>query len=54
VTTAVRTRADIEADIRKKRAERELYVSPDGLNAIHAQINELIDEWVAASPPSDS
>lgn len=44
-TAPPRTRAEIEQDIRSKRAERELYVSPDGVAKIHEAINELLTEW---------
>lgn len=44
ITTA-RTRADIERDIRSKRRERELYVSPQGVAQCHAALDELLTEW---------
>ncbi|HXJ63325.1 MAG TPA: hypothetical protein VNN79_06185 [Actinomycetota bacterium] len=46
----MRTRAQIEADITAKRRERELYVSPDGVRKIHAQLDRLLEEWEAAMP----
>ena len=42
--TATRTRADIEAEIRSKRKERDLYVSPQGVAKVHAEIDALLDE----------
>ena len=48
MTTAVRTRAEIEREITGKRRERELYVSPQGVAKCHAEMDELLAEWVAA------
>jgi len=47
-TTAIRTRADIERDIASKRRERELYVSPHGVEQCHAQLDALLTEWEQA------
>ena len=44
----VRTRADIERDLASKRAERELYVTPEVRLVIDAQIDAFLDEWLAA------
>lgn len=43
-----RTRAEIEAAIRSKRAERELYTSERGVSGIHAQLDALLTEWEAS------
>jgi len=48
VTTAVRTRAEIEREIASKRRERLLYVSPEGVGKIHAEMDRLLVEWEAA------
>lgn len=54
-TTVVRTRADIELEIRRKRAERELYVSPQGVAKCHAELDALLEEWErCASAPSQA
>ena len=47
--TATRTRAEIEAEIRSKRKERDLYVSPQGVAKVHAEIDALLREWERAS-----
>ena len=44
-TAPTRTRADIEAEIVRKRRERELYVSPEGVGKIHGEIDALLVEW---------
>jgi hypothetical protein len=47
-TTPTRTRVDIEREIASKRRERELYVSPQGVDQCHAEIDALITEWEKA------
>ena len=47
MSTALRTRAEIEREIASKRAERLLYVSPQGVAKCHAQIDALLDEWMS-------
>lgn len=47
-TTPTRTRADIEAEIVRKRRDRELYVSAEGVGKIHGEIDRLLVEWEQA------
>jgi len=44
----MRNRAEIEQEIRAKRRERLLYVSPHGVASIHAEIDRLLEEWEQA------
>ena len=49
-----RTRAAVEADIASKRRERDLYVSPEGVEQCHRQIDALLDEWEQAEEMADA
>lgn len=45
----MRTRAEIEQDIRAWPADRKLYVSPEGVASVHRRLDELLVEWEAAA-----
>ena len=46
--TMSRPRAEVEQSLIAKRRERVLYVSPDGVTKVHAELDRLLDEWEVA------
>lgn len=48
MATMIRSREDIERDMRTALRGRDLIVSPGGVNKLHAQLDAYLDEWEQA------